>query len=215
MRHAYQPAEGEAPPPKRAKTFAYTTRKFCRSCNSGWMNEVDEAARPTLAAFAGNKPLELSSADQKALALWATKSILGFFSKEPAGYRFAPHELYRELYETRAPLANGQLWLGANSHGEMGWMGGHTLTLGGPLEGTKGFGASLSFGYGVVHFMYHGSSEWLVRLQYRAHQALRSIWPTQDVVSWPTPLRLQPHDLQPLAEEIHANSRFVSKKPPQ
>lgn len=213
VRHDYRPPEGEPPQPKRAKNFAYTTRKFCRSCNSGWMNSIDEAARPTLAAFAHNDPLELSADAQRALALWATKSVLGFFSKEPNEYRFAPRELYRELYETRNPLIGSQLWVGANNHGHMGWMGGHSLRFSAPLETASGFGASLSLGYGVVHLMYHGSTEWLLRLKYRTHQALKSIWPAQNTVSWPPRLVMQPRDLEPLAHDINVNSRFVPRAP--
>lgn len=176
------------------------------------MNAVDQKVRPLLAAFAANQPRRLSPLEQEALALWATKSVLGFFSKEPEGYRFAPRELYRELYRTRVPPPGSQLWLGGNPHGHMAWMGGHSLRLGGPLERNRGFGASLSFGHGVLYFMYHGSPDWLLRLRYEAHRALKAIWPTQAEVAWPPPLLTNPRDLSPLAAVINDNSAFVERK---
>jgi hypothetical protein len=209
VRHDYQPPAGAAPAPKRAKTFAYTTRKFCRTCNSGWMNVVDDDARPTLAAFARGEPLVLSGADQEALALWATKTALGFLSKEPEDYRFASRELYRQLYESRRPLEGSQLWVGANNHGHMAWAGGYSMTFGAPLERASGFGASLSFGYGVVHLIHHGSSEWLLRLQNEPHRLLKPIWPSGDDVQWPPAARFSARDLEPLSYEINANSRWV------
>lgn len=212
VRHDYRPAEGPPRPPKRAKAFAYTTRKFCRSCNSGWMNMVDDHVRPTLAAFASNTARMLSAAEQQALAVWGTKTVLGFFSKEPDAYRFAPRELYRELHATRAPLAGSQVWVGANNHGHMGWMGGHSLRFGPPLP-PSGFGASLSFGFGVVHLIFHGSAEWQLQLQYDAHRALKTIWPTQEKVPWPPPLLVQARDLEPLAHRINADSRIVPRPP--
>jgi hypothetical protein len=212
VRHDYIPPEGEPPPPKRAKTFAYTTRKFCRTCNSGWMQMADDAARPTLAAFATNEPLELHPAEQEHLAVWATKTVLGFLSKEPEEYRFAVRDLYHELYRTKKPPVGTQLWLGGNNHGHMGWMGAHSLVFGGPLADQHGFGASLSFGYGVIHLVFHGSTDWRLRLSYRPHQALKSIWPTQPLVAWPPPLLLRPRDLEPLAYEVNDNGRWVANE---
>lgn len=209
VRHDYTPPAGEAPPPKRAKTFAYTTRKFCRTCNSEWMQHVDDAARPTLAAFATNEGHELDPEQQERLALWATKTVLGFLSKEPEEYRFASRDLYHELYRTQKPPQGTQLWLGGNPHGHMGWMSAHSLVFGGPLAEHRGFGASLSFGYSVIHLVFHGSTDWRLQLAYRPHRALKSIWPTQPSVEWPPPLLLRERDLQPLAYEVNDNGRFV------
>lgn len=212
VRHDFIPAEGEPPPPKRAKTFAYTTRKFCRACNSGWMQMADHAARPTLAAFATNEPLELGPAEQEHLALWATKTVLGFLSKEPEGYRFAVHDLYHELYRTKKPPVGMQLWLGANNHGHMGWMRAHSLVFDETPGDQYGFGASLSFGYSVIHLVFHGSAEWHLGLLRETHRALKAIWPIQPLVAWPPPLLLRPRDLEPLAYGVIENGQWVANE---
>ena len=38
---------------KRAKRSAFRTRKFCQTCNTGWMFELEAKARPLLASMAG------------------------------------------------------------------------------------------------------------------------------------------------------------------
>jgi hypothetical protein len=211
VRHAYEPPEGGRPRPvKRAETFAYISRKFCRDCNSGWMQESDEAVRHLLAAFATNQAVKLSPAEQEALALWATKVALGFLSIEPEEYQFASSDQYHEVYRQRTPFAGSQVWLGANEHGEMGWAGSHSLLFQEqPPNQERGFGVSVSFGYAVFHLMHHGRTDRRLRLRMEAHQALKQIWPAQEVVSWPPPLRIRPHDLEPLANIINANSTFV------
>jgi hypothetical protein len=90
-------------------------------------------------------------------------------------------------------------------------MGSHSLRFGPPLEAASGFGASLSLGYGVVHLIYHGSTEWLLRLENQPRRALKPIWPTLREVTWPPQVLLRPRDLSPLAHEINANSRFVRR----
>jgi len=212
LRHEYQhPELGIVRQPKRAKTLAYTARKFCRDCNSGWMNELDQRARPSLEAFAANRPMTLSPADQETLAFWTTKTLFGFLSTEPDEYQFAPPELYQELYRTRAPLVGSQVWVGANAHGDIAWQRAHSLVFRTLGDDARGFGASLSFGYGVLHLIHHGSPDWLLRLRYDAHRSLRQVWPTQPSVEWPPDLRMQPRDLTPLPQVINANSTFVRR----
>jgi hypothetical protein len=196
----------------RAKTFTYKTRRFCESCNNGWMNEADDTVRPLLAAFAADTPLELSPESQRDLALWTVKTLFGFLSRATEGYRFADSSLYRELYETRLPPSGTQLWVGANNHGDIGWSGSHSLTFEALPEQTKGFGGTISFGHGVLHLIYHGRPDHRLRLRYDAYRALRQIWPSQpEAVSWPPPLRMTPRDLTPLAETINANSVWAAR----
>lgn len=212
IRHAYEhPELGVEPRIKRAKSLAYVARKFCASCNNGW-NDLDQRVRPLLEAFAKDRPLALEEDDQVALALWTTKTLLAFLSIEPDEYRFAPPWLYHDLYRTRAPLAGTQVWVGANEHGHIGWQRAHSLTFQDLPEQKEGFGASMSFGYGVLHFIFHGSDDLALHLRNAPLRALRPIWPTTKAFVWPPDLRLRPHDLTPLPLLINANSRFVSHR---
>lgn len=210
IRHEYgHPEAGIESKVKRANTFAVLSRKVCRSCNSGWMREADDAARPLLAAFAKNQPIRLGPSEQKQLAFWTTKTLLALLMVEPEEFRFAGPECYRHLYETQASLPGSQVWLGANEHGDLAWARSHSLRFRDTPAQTGAFGASLSFGYAVLHFIYHGSTERQLRLRYDAHRSLKQIWPTHPQVDWPPALRMRPADLTPLAEVVNANSAWV------
>ena len=210
IRHEYvHPDPAMAPRVKRANSFALISRKFCRACNGGWMRETDEAARPALAAFATDEPITLGPQEQEQLAFWAMKTLLALLTTEHEAFRFPTDDHYRELFESRAPLSGSQVWLGANVHGEPAWAGSHTLDFGEPMAEMKGFGASMSFGYAVMHAIVHGSSAHRIQLRYDAHRSLAQIWPTQPEATWPPTLRMRPMDLEPLAYIINANSAWV------
>jgi hypothetical protein len=80
-------------------------RRFCRRCNGGWMNEIDQDVRRLLQYFALDAPTVLSADDQRDLALWTTKTVLGLLSIEPDRYRLAERGLYSEFHRTRKPLS--------------------------------------------------------------------------------------------------------------
>jgi len=213
VRHAYEhPELGIKPRIKRAESFAYISRKFCRECNGGWMREIDEAVRPLLAAFAVEEPLDIDREAQAILAAWVTKTVLGLLSIEPEEYRFATDAQYRDFHDAQKPWPGTQVWLGANDHGDLGWGRAHSLTFRDLPESDGGFGASLSFGYAVFHLIYHGSENHQLRLRYGAHRALKPIWPSQDDdVAWPGRFRIEGGpDLTHLPNLIGANSDFVS-----
>jgi hypothetical protein len=210
LRHGYEGPDGHTSV-IRAMTFAYKTRRFCSTCNNTWMNELDQEARPLLAAFAENKPMSLDPSQQQLLALWTTKTLFAFLSRAREGYQFASRQLYHDLYDQQQPLSGTQVWVGANDHGDVAWHGSHSLTFHALPEQEHGFGGTISFGYGVLHLIYHGSPEHGLRLRFDAHRSLRQIWPRQvDVVEWPPLLRMSPRDLTPLAEEINNNSVWTT-----
>jgi hypothetical protein len=196
---------------KRARTFALTTRKVCGPCNSGWLNRLEDAVRPTMAAFARDTPVTLDAEEQDTLALWAAAATLGYLSKETEDeFRFASPELARELYETGRPQAGMQLWVGANSHGHLGWFGSHSLHLGHGPRRADLWGATLAFGFGVLHTVFHGLDDRRLRLHYDVHRSLRSICPAQPNVAWQPPLVMNPRDLSPLAILVEQSHTFTA-----
>jgi hypothetical protein len=165
LRHDYvHPEHGRRRPPKRTKYFAIKARRFCKGCNGGWMKQIDQAIRPALAAFATGTPITLDAVQQQTLTTWTVKTVLGYQSIEPDDLRFAPHSMYREFGRTHAPPAHAQVWAGANSHGQPAWQGSHSLVFGdGPHQ--RGFGSTLSFGYGVLHLIQHADDDTMLRLR--------------------------------------------------
>ncbi len=196
---------------KRAKWLAETTRKFCRTCNSGWMKDVDHAALPMLKAFVSNEPVTLDADQQQRLALWLTKVLLAYQSKERPELRCIDRSFYRELHKTRAPLQRSQLWLGANTHGQVAFASFHTLVFPENLpEETRGFGASLSFGYANFHIIFHGSDVLGMRLRSPLAETFSPLWPARPEIAWPPRLRISDRDISWLANDFNGRSEFVS-----
>jgi hypothetical protein len=212
--HRYEdPATGERRVLKRAKTFALVSRKVCCACNSGWLSELEERVRPLMARFAANTPITLNAEEQADLALWSVAATLIAMSLDPTAVDFADPALARKVFRERCPPAGIDIWLGANSHGEMGWFGSHSLNLAPAPEQTSAWGATITFGYAVVHMVFHGLPQQRMRLRNDAARSLRRIWAPRDRVVWPPKLVMRPHDLTPLAVIVGQQSSFERPGP--
>lgn len=212
--HRYtDPMSGEQHVLKRAKTFALVSRKVCGACNSGWLNELESRVRPLMAHFAANNPITLNAEEQADLALWSVVAALIAMSNDPDSAGFADPGIAREILRTRRPPDEMNIWLGANSHGEMGWFRSHSLNLAPAPEWTGAWGATISFGYAVFHLVFHGLPNQRMRLRHQAQRSLRRIWAPRDRAAWPPRLIMQSHDLTPLALAIGEQSSFERAVP--
>lgn len=212
--HRYtHPETGEQHEMKRAKTFALMSRNVCGTCNSGWLSELEERVKPVMADFAANRPVVLDAAEQTDLALWASVTILIAMSMDPDAADFADPVLAPSLRSMRTPTPGMDIWLGANSHGEMGWVGSHSLNISPAPEHKGAWGATITFGYAVIHIICHDVPEQRIRLKRDARRSLRRIWGAQERVTWPPQLRLQLRDLSPLAIIISEQSSFERAAP--
>ena len=212
--HRYaDPTTGERRVLKRAKTFALVSRKVCAECNSGWLNELEARVRPLMAHFAANTPITLNAEEQADLAYLSVVAALIAMSNDPDAAEFADPAIAHAIFRERRPPDNMNVWLGANSHGEMGWFRSHTLNLL-PARGQTGaWGATISFGYAVIHMVFHGLPNQRMRLRHDAQRSLRRIWATRDRAAWPPKLVMRPHDLTPLALVIGEQSSFERAVP--
>jgi hypothetical protein len=208
--HRYtDPGTGEQRVLKRAKTFALWSRKVCgRTCNSGWLRELEERLRPVMAAFAAGTPIVLGRDEQADLALWAVAATLIAMSNDPEAKEFADPEVARRLYQDRRPSPGMDIWLGGNSHGEMAWFGSHTLNLRDAPSHRGAWGASITFGYAVIHLVCHDLPEQRMCLKGDAHKYLRRIWGPSDRVAWPPKKLIKEFDLSPLAIAIGEQCYF-------
>jgi hypothetical protein len=193
---------------KRSKTFGLISRKVCGPCNSGWLSELEERVSPLMGDFAANNRITLDPTEQGDLALWSAVAALIAMSRDPDSVGFADSSIARGIYQEREPPNEMNIWLGANSHGEMAWFRAHSLSLGAAPDQAGAWGATISFGYSVMHIVYHGLSERRMRLRQDAQRSLRRIWTPRDAFVWPPPLRMQPTDLSPLAHVIAEQSSF-------
>jgi hypothetical protein len=77
------PPEGGKPSPlilphreMREPFNALTVKAVCTSCNSGWMNGMEDTARPVLSPLIQGESRELEADDVLALASWTVKTAL-------------------------------------------------------------------------------------------------------------------------------------------
>jgi hypothetical protein len=211
--HYTDPDTGERRLMKRAKTFALWSRNVCGACNSGWLNKLEERVKPLMAHFAADTPVVLGADEQADLALWASIATLVAMSSDPQAVNFANPELARTLYRTRRPTAGMDIWLGANSHGEMGWFRSHTLNIAHVPDKEGAWGATISFGYVVIHIVCHDIPSQRMRLKGDAQRSMRRIWGTHDRVAWPPRLRWRAQDFSPLAILVGEQSSFERAVP--
>lgn len=215
VRHDYtDPETGEKRVLKRARTFALQARKVCGTCNGGWLNVLEGDVREMLDHFARDESITLNAWQQERLALWTFCAVLHGLELTPReDHRFASPELAHEVYARGCPPRGTQIWLGANTHGEMAWFGSHSLRLQPPIDDSRAFGSSISFGYGVMHTIFHGSPDRRLQFRYDLHRTLRQIWPVRGGVAWPPALRIPLRDLSPVALEINSFGAWVADEP--
>jgi hypothetical protein len=213
VHHYTDPTTAERRVLKRAKTFALISRKVCGACNSGWLNDLETRVRPLMAHFAANTPITLDAEQQADLALWSLAAALIAMSNDPEAAEFANPAIAREIFREQCPPDDLNVWLGANSHGEMAWFRAHSLNLAPAPEQSGPWGATISFGYAVIHMVFHGLPNQRIRLRHDAQRSLRRIWETRDRVVWPPKLIMRQHDFTPLALVVGDQSSFERAVP--
>lgn len=83
----------------------------CRSCNSGWMNSLEEGARPYLRLAMKGLAVPVTPDAKRAIAAWSVKTaaMLLYYQREPR----PPHPYYLEwLYREKDwPPPKAKVWL--------------------------------------------------------------------------------------------------------
>jgi hypothetical protein len=84
------------------------SKRFCESCNTKWLNGIENEAQPIIERMLEGQPTTLTLDEQRLLAIWVYKTMLTLLSTEKVR---PPDELYRAFRFSRFPLA--PVWLGA------------------------------------------------------------------------------------------------------
>jgi hypothetical protein len=56
----------------------WKVRCVCLGCNTGWMSDLENRAKPTVERLFSESPIALTSEDQRAMSSWATKNAMVF-----------------------------------------------------------------------------------------------------------------------------------------
>jgi hypothetical protein len=73
--YTYHPTTGHkltGPSERQGDLRTVRIRAVCRECNFGWMNDIEQIARPALTLLIGGAPATLNEDQIAAVALWVT-----------------------------------------------------------------------------------------------------------------------------------------------
>ncbi|TVS86044.1 hypothetical protein [Mycobacterium helveticum] len=123
------PGDGSEPIIQRGGMFSKKLKIVCSACNSEWMSQLEEAAKPLLVRMFSlpflpyqHPQIVLDTSDQVALARWAFKTVVIAAYVGRRETFPAPH--CKEFCSTSSPPQHVQIWTGTASvpnhpiHGE-------------------------------------------------------------------------------------------------
>lgn len=133
-----------------ARGFTHTVGDVCRRCNSGWLSQLESAAKLFLTPMIRGEPQTLGWEQQRIVATWAMKTAAVI--DRTHRHRTIPPEHGRVLRERREPPPGIYVWLAA--YGVDTFVGTHK-GFQFPLGGQRGdaYGATLSIGHLVLQIL--------------------------------------------------------------
>jgi hypothetical protein len=84
---------------------AITVKAVCRDCNSGWMSDIENAARPAISSLVRGDIQHLNAKDAQSLATWTVKTALMAQLTGIEGIA-ALTQVYHTFYQERVPPQN-------------------------------------------------------------------------------------------------------------
>lgn len=84
-------------------------KRTCKSCNSGWMNDLEERARNILTAMIQGVHFVATKSDNDALAIWVAKTCLMNQFTHPESLAM-PQAYIDWIYTSKTPLPNMHIW---------------------------------------------------------------------------------------------------------
>lgn len=95
-------------------------RVVCRTCNNGWMSQLEESAKPILLRGFSGQPFCLSQDEQDVLSRWACLKAIVAENSEPE-LATTPAEDRRVFFETQAPPSYFRVALGIHATSSQTW----------------------------------------------------------------------------------------------
>ena len=186
----------------RGKDFNHTVKAVCKQCNEGWMNRIEEDARPFLESMILGHGRNLYEAGQAKVATWGALKAMVFQGKDrdvpiPLSHR-------REMFATKRPPKQTQVWIGAFT-GKV-WAQRHFgLGIDRPEEPSiPAYGSTFAVGRLVFQVFGHEAGDSFRRQIWgQLGESLIEIWPYGGDTSWPPPLLLNDDGL------IEASNSFA------
>lgn len=93
---------------------------ICLTCNSGWLSDLEDAAKAVLTPLCRGRPTELDRQGRETLATWALKTALLLDVAQPTGLRYATPHQYRWLFAKKRPWPGCRVWIAGYGPGGAG-----------------------------------------------------------------------------------------------
>ena len=181
----------------RRPPFTLTVNEVCRSCNNGWMSELEGKAKPLLTPMILGEPIKLDEREQRTLASWAVKTAMVYqLTTEHRAIRRYEYEHLRLHLTPRSPT---QVWLATRTNEEpkpsiFGFRASGMAPARGAPARYDAYLVTLAIGYFVAQIHghdleMHSGALWTRRGPLAA--ALQQIWPYTEPISWPPAQRIR------------------------
>lgn len=89
--------------------FDLTAKVVCKSCNEGWMADLEEKFRPIFDEMIVLNELVINKPKQSIIALWVQKTVLMLNQATPGSIKITPEtydEIYKNKKETKRIMVN-------------------------------------------------------------------------------------------------------------
>lgn len=184
----------EAPPGSTSESRAWEANKLTfqakivcqRMCNGGWMNNLENTARPFLEPMIQGRGRTLYDAGREQIAYWALKTSLTADYAQEEEHRSVPAADYPALYAAQGVLPNTFVWLAACDFGPGATARHRTLHMNVGNRHFDGFGFTFHVGHLVIEVtrveVEQGKT---IEIGGQLAPALRRIWPENQPVVWP------------------------------
>jgi hypothetical protein len=210
---------GDAPPGSVAESREWTTdvitfkaKVVCaRTCNNGWMNDLEKAARPFLESMIGGYGRTLYDRGRTVVAYWGLKTAMMIdFAQEPE-HRSVRASDYPSLYKRQGVLPNTFVWLAASRFGRGALARNRTLTANLGTKRLEGFGATLNVGHLVIEVVrLDGEPVNAIDIGGKLGPGLQRIWPASRPVTWTPALQLDRQHVAWLGQMIEQSPLVVA-----
>jgi hypothetical protein len=203
---------GEIGDSRRPAAWGYTDLDVqvecaCKTCNTGWINRLDNTAAPVLTPMLHGRPAVLAESDQSTIAQWATKTAIVI-----AGTTYGAHPVQEAtrrqmLRRNDGPPANVcvAMYAYVGSH-RAAWLTYQPINL-------RSLGTVQGPNFGYLHSVAFNLGHLVARVAIfpgnttappGQDQPLRvPIWPIEGIQTWPPPGLLSDADF----DRIHNTGR--------
>jgi hypothetical protein len=190
----------------RDEPFKQTVKCVCKACNTGWMSDLEDYAKPYLEPPLLGRGIVLFAEGQRMIARWAFKTALMIACG--ASEEARPVTSYWHFYERGLPSPETRIWIGTFFSSPPRTYQTHVGLLGGreppkAIERANGYLSTFAVGHLAFHVLGSETGEPRQhRFGGKLGRTLVQVWPVHPIVRWPPELFVTPGDLDALTNSF-------------